>query len=188
MSDQSIPIPVVCKSLGVDFRVVPWNDFYAVGSDGTVWCRRTRGGKLLTDWRQMKLIPVPPDDRPIVGLRSGADSKLTRWYVHVLILTVFVGPCPNGLEGCHKDGDSNNCALGNLRWDTHKSNMTDRTLHGRTVRGERHYYAKLTVDDVKSIRQRCASGEFQKNVALDYGINASCVQKIVSRESWSWVE
>lgn len=164
--------------------VVPWNTFYAVKKDGTVWCIRTRGGKLLDNWHKMALVPVPPDGRLVVGLR---DHRLTRWYVHALILTVFVGPCPDGLEGCHYDGNVANNNLENLRWDTHLANIEDRARHGRTIRGQRMYSAKLKESQVREIRERCASGELQKHVAVDYGVNASCVQKIVSRYSWGWL-
>jgi len=42
---------------------------------------------------------------------------------HVLVLLAFVGPKPDGMEGCHTDGDSMNNRLENLRWDTHTNNM-----------------------------------------------------------------
>lgn len=56
-----------------------------------------------------------------------------RWSVdvHRLVLSAFVGPCPEGMEGCHNDGDPTNNRLGNLRWDTHRANMQDRITHGR---------------------------------------------------------
>lgn len=65
-------------------------------------------------------VTVKPDDgRSYRGL-----------YVHRLVLMAFVGPCPEGMEACHNDGDPINNRLDNLRWDTHSSNMYDRVKHG----------------------------------------------------------
>lgn len=50
--------------------------------------------------------------------------------VHRLVLEAFVGPCPEGMEGCHGDGDPTNNSLGNLRWDTATSNQLDKVRHG----------------------------------------------------------
>ncbi len=50
-------------------------------------------------------------------------------FVHRLVLEAFKGPALSGQEGCHNDGDKSNNALGNLRWDTHLSNMKDYKQH-----------------------------------------------------------
>ena len=50
--------------------------------------------------------------------------------IHQLVLTAFVGPCPDGCEACHNDGDHQNNRLSNLRWDTHAANMADTARHG----------------------------------------------------------
>lgn len=50
--------------------------------------------------------------------------------VHRLVLEAFIGPAPEGMEGCHENGDPADNLLGNLRWDTHSSNMFDRRRHG----------------------------------------------------------
>lgn len=47
-----------------------------------------------------------------------------------LVLFAFRGPCPEGCEMCHNDGDATNDHLNNLRWDTHAANMRDAAHHG----------------------------------------------------------
>lgn len=42
------------------------------------------------------------------------DGKVYSKYVHRLVLETFVGPCPDGLECCHKDGNKSNNDLSNL--------------------------------------------------------------------------
>lgn len=50
--------------------------------------------------------------------------------VHRLVLEAFVGPCPEGMEGCHNNGDRKDAQLANLRWDTRSANALDRVKHG----------------------------------------------------------
>jgi hypothetical protein len=42
----------------------------------------------------------------------------------------FVGPAPEGMEGCHYNGDPTDNRLENLRWDTRKANVADAIRHG----------------------------------------------------------
>ena len=46
------------------------------------------------------------------------NGKRNNLYVHRLVLITFVGPCPEGMECCHKDDNPLNNRLENLRWDT----------------------------------------------------------------------
>jgi hypothetical protein len=47
---------------------------------------------------------------------EGGERK--KRYLHRLVLEAFIGSCPTGMEGCHKDGDPANNNLENLRWGT----------------------------------------------------------------------
>lgn len=51
-------------------------------------------------------------------------------YVHTLVLEAFVGPRPDGMEACHRDGNPLNNRASNLRWDTHRANVWDAIRHG----------------------------------------------------------
>lgn len=53
-----------------------------------------------------------------------------RHLVHRLVLATFVGPAPDGMEGCHNDGNPANNNVGNLRWGSRSSNMYDKRGHG----------------------------------------------------------
>lgn len=64
-----------------------------------------------------------------VVLKRPEGGRLQQ-YVHRVVLAAFVGPCPEGSETCHNDGDGTNNSLSNLRWDDHSSNMYDRVKHG----------------------------------------------------------
>jgi hypothetical protein len=62
-----------------------------------------------------------------VKLRQGQETK---FFVHTLVLTAFVGPCPQGMECRHLDGNPANNRLGNLKWGTPEENWADRRRHG----------------------------------------------------------
>lgn len=57
--------------------------------------------------------------------------------VHRTALESFVGPAPEGTEGCHNDGNPANNKIANLRWDTHAENMRDQARHGTNSRSVR---------------------------------------------------
>lgn len=63
-----------------------------------------------------------------VALR--ADNQRTTWAVHVLVLTVFVGPRPSKMDCCHWDDDPANNHLTNLRWGTRSENIQDCVRNG----------------------------------------------------------
>ena len=91
---------------------------YWVGENGTLW--RPRKGRL----RRLKQ-QTNPDGYRRVTLHCGNRKRVSR-YVHRLVLLAFVGPCPEGKEACHNDGNQRNNRLDNLRWDTPKANAADR--------------------------------------------------------------
>jgi len=68
-----------------------------------------------------------------VGLYRNRKKKYP--FAHRLVLEAFIGPCPEGLEACHEDGNPANNNLSNLRYDTHQANSFDRVQH-RILRGE----------------------------------------------------
>lgn len=67
-----------------------------------------------------------------VSLQRNQEKEY--FLVHRLVLTTFVGPCPDGMETCHRDNDRHNNHLTNLRWDTRLENAADRIKAG-TARG-----------------------------------------------------
>lgn len=105
--------------------------------------------------------------------------------VHRLVLLTFVGPCPDGMEGCHNDGNPNNNNINNLRWDTRKSNRADSILHGTHPRGSMSSQAKLTEDQVIAMRAIYAQGNTSlSQIARNHGVSVSLVSQIINRKIW----
>lgn len=64
----------------------------------------------------------------IVELHKGAGRK--KFSVHRLVMLAFVGPCPEGMEVCHNNGDPTDNRLTNLRYATRSENHYDKRRHG----------------------------------------------------------
>lgn len=116
--------------------------------------------------------------RPIVPFLSSRGYAVIRYadeggvqrtlQMHRLVLTAFKGPCPEGMEGCHRDGTRTNSRLDNLYWGTRGDNCLDTVVHGRNRK------VKLTqaqVDEAVSLRSQ---GMTQVQIASRLGVN-QCV-------------
>jgi hypothetical protein len=113
--------------------------------------------------------------------------------VHRLVLEAFVGPCPEGFEGCHFDGDPSNNAVKNLRWDTHLNNMKDIQRHGRHFtpfglkKGEENHTTKIDAAAVHYIRASPQRRGVLAELARKYGISDTQVRRIRLREAWAHI-
>lgn len=105
---------------------VPGYDFYEVSDFGCVrsvrhWTPQGhRGGRTLK-------ASLTSAGRPAVTLVQ--DGKRTRM-IHQLVAYAFLGPCPEGQEVRHLDGDPLNNVLDNLAYGTRSQNQFDAVLHG----------------------------------------------------------
>ena len=92
-------------SLDDEWRPVPDWPMYRVNRSGRVQSHYWR--RQLTDaWFDI-VGGVGKRGYRRIRLHDGEGNSV-RMRVHVLVLTVFVGPCPPGLEGCHNDGNPRN--------------------------------------------------------------------------------
>lgn len=121
------------------------------------------------------------------------DGKLSHHYVHRLVYEAFVGPVPDGLLICHRNGDPTDNRPDNLRADTQRGNMRDRELHGNTLRGLSHPRTVATPAQVQQIRRRYQLGVSKVGLARELGISESAVttalrvaQKNPSRRQGQW--
>lgn len=118
--------------------------------------------------------------------RATADGwKQKCHWVHRLVLEAFVGPCPDGMEGCHNDGNPANNCLDNLRWDTPVGNAADRVTHGTHAIGDQNPRAKITEKQALEIKARIAAGETNESIAADYPLTPIGIKSIRNGYSWS---
>lgn len=122
-----------------------------------------------------------------VSLVSEDTGKKSN-YIHRLVLSAFAGPCPEGMEGCHNNGQSKDNRLSNLRWDTHQANTLDAMKHGTAYVpypgvGEVNPSAKFTNEQYRMIAAApCTEyGDIAK-LARELKIPRATVHSI--RERW----
>jgi len=119
--------------------VTGWEGFYEVSDLGRVRSVDryiTNGGKpYLSSGRILK---PGRGARGHLYVNFWQHSTPVTKYVHRLVLETFVGPAPEGTEGCHRNGDPSDNAVSNLEWGTHSENMRDMVEHGRNNAGKTH--------------------------------------------------
>ena len=79
-----------------------------------------------------RMLTPSPGERGHLYVQIFRTAKL----IHRLVLEAFEGPCPEGMEGCHHDGNPTNNRIENLRWDTRRSNVADALRHGTHSNGQ----------------------------------------------------
>lgn len=170
------------RTLGEDWRDVPGLDGYQVSSSGEVRSVTrlkvyANGGARWLYGRTLKTWLA--EGYPQVELAGRS------YHVHRLVLEAFAGPCPEGHECAHNDGDRQNSRLSNLRWATRKDNHADKQRHGTVFRptGELGTAAKLKAEQVAEIR-RIGRSESQKSLAARYGVRQQQISRILRREQW----
>lgn len=170
--------------------MVGWEAYYEVSNLGRVRsCARVivraNGWPYAVQERILRARVGEHDVR--VALRRPGRNKTCR--VHRLVLEAFVGPCPEGMEGCHNNGDPHDNRVENLRWDTHSANMADMIVHGTSPKGERHWRAQLTESQIRQIRQLAAAGKLSDaEIALRFQTTSRNIGAIVRGDAWTHVE
>lgn len=154
---------------------------YAVSSTGQLWsCRRKK------HW--LKCTPtLSPRGYHKYGLRRDGRYKFID--IHRLVLETFAGPCPDGCEGTHLDGNPRNNSINNLQWRTHADNMNDQIIHGTRHGnvGTHNGNAKLTERDVVTIRRLIDKKLMNKDIAAQFNIDPSIVSGIRHKRIWRHV-
>lgn len=179
---------------GVEYRDIPGYHGYRAGSDGTIWSQWGRvslgygGGSrtvLRDDWHCLTLNSYQQGGYRVVGLR--VEGRMILRAIHTLVLLAFAGPCPEGMECCHNNGDCTDNRAENLRWDTRAENYADRRKHGNDPIGARNAHAKLTDDKVRAMRRRHDSGDSIASLAAEYGVHYGTAWVVVKRKGWAHV-
>jgi hypothetical protein len=159
--------------------VVGFENFYEVSDHGRV---RRIGGRVLRPWLTQGY--------PMVKLCGGRGCG-RKDYIHRLMLLSFVGPCPEGMETRHMDGNRTNNILSNLMWGDHDEQCDDKRKHGTLLQGDNHKWSILTEDNVRAIRRDFVRiSKYKSNItemAALYGVSYHTVHAVINREKWTHV-
>lgn len=122
---------------------------------------------------------------------SNTSSKVAV-FSHRFAWELTNGPIPGGLCVCHHCDNPPCCNPSHLFLGTRGDNIRDAVAKGRNYvpepMGEKHHKAKLTEDDIRSIRAIYASGkQTQAQLGLRYGVDRAHISTIVLRKCWKKV-
>jgi len=95
------------------------------------------------------------------------------------------GPRGKTFHTLHKCDNPSCVEPTHLRFGTMSDNIKDAARKGRLSRGERHYCAKLTAEQVREI---CANAMGRNEAARHYGVSDRMITKIRKGHSWSWLK
>jgi len=120
--------------------------------------------------KTLKTTPInnPKTGKPLfarVTLRK--NGKIFQKRVHCLVLESFCGLCPQGMKGCHNDGNPLNNNLVNLRWDSPLS--------------------KISETDVIEIFKQVHNGIHHSILADKFNVSVSAILAIKYKRNWKRV-
>jgi hypothetical protein len=162
-----------------------YEDLYFATSNGQIWsCKRKQ------------YLDQVPDQKGYLHVVLYKDGESKRCCVHRLVLSAFVPQPKDKDQVNHIDGNKQNNNLNNLEWVTNQENVQHAFKIGleKAHYGEEHGMAKLTNEDVLTIRKLYAGGitDFnnkysQRELAKMYGVKQSTIWGILHRKNWSHI-
>lgn len=159
---------------------------YCIRRNGEVFGCHVRGSRhgRLRWWHKLKHTMSGGYPKVNIYNENGAWSA----HIHKLLMFVFVGPRPDGLEVHHKDDNPQNCHLDNLCYGTKKENQIDAIRNGKYLTGENCHAAKRTDDEIRDVRRLAAEGMPYQEIAERFGMGRNYVCKIVTRKIWKHLQ
>ena len=177
------------------WKPVPeFEDFYEISSSGRIKSlARTiirKDGKPLRIKEKMLKTPANGRGYPRVTLyKPGNNSWNT---VHSLVAKTFlphpemdIGGGKNQFGVNHKDGDKMNNHVDNLEYITNANNVIHARKSGLLcARGSKNGRAKISENDVDSIKYLYSEGATQQELAQKFGICQTSISRVICGTTW----
>lgn len=165
----------------------PYNHAYQIYQNGDV----------KHNLKQVKKTPqIDKDGYLVVNLYEGGKYKTKK--IHRLVAETFIPNPQKKPEVNHIDGDKTNNWYWNLEWVTTKENhlhaykiglRNDNHFKGMThSRGMGNPKAKLNDTSVRMILKQLNKGFTTKQVAVQFGVSQSTIQRIRSGKLWKHLQ
>jgi hypothetical protein len=129
-----------------------YEGLYDVSDQGRVRSHRRKGAP--------GRIRKPQTRGTYLSLMLYREDQPKEWRIQALVAAAFLGPRPDGLLICHRDGDPHNNRPTNLYYGTWSDNNFDTVRHGRHVNARKTHCAQghpYSADntDRKGTQRRC---------------------------------
>lgn len=122
-------------------------------------------------------------DKDGYGRVKPNETGTTR--AHRIAFVVTNGSIPSGLHVCHRCDNPPCVNPAHLFLGTPADNTHDAVHKGRMAHGERHHLSKLTVSQVRQIREsRAARHTPVRELARVFGVSKSNIEFIVNGSTW----
>lgn len=123
---------------------------------------------------------------------GGRDNKKV-FKIHKAVAETFIPNPENKPQVNHIDANKTNNNVENLEWVTNLENSHHAKDNGlmKTKRGEENFFAKLTEEDVRYMRNNYIPKDKEFGccaLARKFGVSHPTVSRILSGESWKHVE
>jgi hypothetical protein len=158
------------------WKAIPGFTGYEASSTGKVRSYHKRGGGSkwsLADVDPIILKPSQNKRSKYLGVNLALNGTTHYIRIHQLVLLTFRGPCPEGLEVCHNDGDATNNNIENLRYDSHLRNTQ-----------EAKHPCKLSPDEVVLMRELRALGWAGSSLSKKFHVSKTVVTKVCLGRSY----
>ena len=159
-----------------DWMVIPEFPDYKINTSGDVWSVKSK-----------KILNKPTTQKGYVRYTLYKNKKPFSKSAHSLVLSVFVGNRPAGMQIAHLDGNPENNSLENLVYCTASENEAHKENHGTKAKHENHGSAKLCLKDVAHIRRtyKCRDKNYgSAALAKKYGVTRASINSVVRGETW----
>lgn len=150
----------------------PYNPRYIVGSEGRVWGPH---GEMKPSRRH--------SGKPYLAVTLNSPRKTA--HVHKMVAETFLGPCPDGHQVAHLNGDATDNRVENLKYVSCQENILQKRDHGTMCRGDCHVRSVLTEADVRFIR---SSDKSASDLGRQYGVTETAVRLARSGKTWSHIQ
>ena len=107
--------------------------------------------------------------------------------VHRYSYELTNGPIPKGFWVCHRCDNPACLKPAHLFLGKPKDNARDMVKKGRSLKGRRNPYSKLTPEQVRWIRSN-PENLTQKEMAARLEVVRTCINKVVRRETWRHID
>ncbi len=166
-----------CRAPQAERKITPYGVYPRPSLQERLWSKvdKTESCWLWTGWTAKAGYGFIKDD--------GRDRP-----AHVVSFEMAKGTVPRGLKVLHRCDTPSCVNPEHLFLGTSTDNSRDMTSKGRQAFGEKQGNAKLTREDVKSIRRRYLAGGIRQNIlASEYGVSRTTIYDVTKGKSWKWL-